>query len=201
MKIEIFPISRLEATCQLALLARNMPGRTMDIAELDKPFGLTQENREKLAPLSNETRDRLEGDGYPDTILDAIDSEAEARIYEEARLEATEVNGKDALIRTDIDYDKTDDVFGESNLDRMKAGRPPLDADGNKIELHHIGQKPASPLAELTGAEHRSNGNDNILHNKLKESEIDRADFGREREDYWKARAQQVENQRLEGNT
>lgn len=200
MKIEIFPIHRLEASCQLALLARDMPGRTMDLAELDKPIGLTQETRDQLPPLSKETRAELENQHYPDTVLDAIGSEAEAHIYDDAKLEPAVVNGKDALIRTDIDYDKTD-IMGESNLDRMKAGRPPLDADDKAIELHHIGQKPDSPLAELTLAEHRCNGNDNILHNKLKESEIDRNDFGDERKEYWKARAEQIENQRLEGNT
>lgn len=200
MKIEIVPISRLEAPCQLALQARDMPGRTMNLAELDKPFGLTRENREQLPPLSDETRERLKGNNYPDGILDSIGSEAEARIYEEAALEPGEVNGKDALIRTDIDYDKTD-LFGESNLDRMKDGKPPLDANNKPIELHHIGQKADSPLAELTGAEHCGNGNDNILHNKLKESEIDRGDFSTERKNYWKERAQQVEDQRLEANT
>ena len=198
MTVELFPIEKLEASCQLALLARDMPGRTMDLAELDKPFGVTQENREKLPPLSTETRERLADSDYPDAVLDAIDSEAEARIYEDAGLEPAQVNGKDALIRTDIDYDQTDELWGESNLDRMREGRAPLDATERPIELHHIGQKPDAPLAELTGAEHRSNGNDNVLHNKLKESEIDRGDFCREREEYWKARAEQIDTQRME---
>ncbi|MEW6762543.1 MAG: HNH/ENDO VII family nuclease [Pseudomonadota bacterium] len=197
MKIESFPIDRLEPSCRLALLARDMPGRTSDLAELDKPLVLTQENRDTLPPLSGEMRERLADNDYPDSVLDAIDSEAEAGIYEKAGLEPAVINEKDALIRTDIDYDKAD-LWGESNLDRMKDGRAPLDANDRPIELHHIGQKPDSPLAELTGAEHRSNGNDNVLHNKLKESEIDRTDFCKEREEYWKARAEQIENQRLE---
>jgi len=200
VKIEIFPINRLEASCQLALLARDMPGRTMDLAELDKPIVLTQENRETLPLLSDERRERLKDKDYPDAVLDAIESEAEASIYEQAGLEPTIVNGKDALIRTDIDYDKISPM-GESNLDRMKNGRPPLGPDNNPVELHHIGQKQDSPLAELTRSEHRSNGNDNILHNKLKESEIDRNDFGWERAEYWKARAEQIEQHRSEGNT
>lgn len=199
MNLEFFPIERLDISCKLDLLARDMPGKTMDIAELDKPVALTQETRETLPPLSDESRERLKGKEYPDPVLEAIGSEAEARIYEEAGLEPAIVGGRDALIRTDIDYDKTD-LFGDTNLDRMKDGRPPLDAEDRRIELHHIGQKPDSPLAELTGAEHRSNGNDNILHNKLKESEIDRTDFCKEREEYWKARAEQIENQRVEGN-
>lgn len=197
MSIETFPLDHPETPSKLALLAREMPGKTMDIAELDKPIDLTQENREQLPPLSDETRDRLADKAYSDAVLNTIDSEAEARIYEDAMLEPAVINGKDALVRTDIDYDKVD-LFGESNLERMKDGRAPLDANDRPIELHHIGQKPDSPLAELTGAEHRCNGNDNILHNKLKESEIDRSDFGKEREEYWKARAEQIESQRSE---
>ncbi|WP_308923813.1 HNH/ENDO VII family nuclease [Janthinobacterium sp. J1-1] len=198
MKIEMFSMYQPEASCQLALQAQDMPGRTMNLAELDKPLRLTQESREQLPPLSSETRERLKQGDYPDTVLDAIGSEAEGGIYEKAELEATVVNDKDALIRTDIDLDKTD-VWGETNLERMKEGLAPLDSQGKPIELHHIGQKPDSPLAELTGAEHRSNGNDNILHDKLKETEINRADFCKERIEHWKARAQQIENQRGEG--
>lgn len=198
MKIESFAVYQPEASCQLALQAHDMPGRTMNIAELDKPIRLTQESREHQPPLSSETRERLKNSDYTDAVLDAIDSEAEALIYEKAELEATVINDKDALIRTDIDLNKTD-IWGDSNLERMKDGRAPLDSQDKPIELHHIGQKPDSPLAELTGVEHRSNGNDNILHNKLKESEINRTDFCKERMEHWKARAQQIENQHGEG--
>lgn len=200
MKIENLANYQLDVSFQLAVLARDMPGRTMDLAELDKPIYLTQETRVQLPPLSSETRERLGDKDYPDAVLDAIGSEAEARIYENAELEPAVVNGNDALIRTDIDYDKQDEM-GDSNLDRMNKGKPPLAADNKPVELHHIGQKPDAPLAELTCAEHRQDGNDNILHNKLKESEIDRADFNEVRKDYWKARAQQIENQQAEGNS
>jgi hypothetical protein len=151
--------------------------------------------RAELPEMSPQTRERLERIGVPKEVLDAIGSEAEAHIYEEANLEPATINGKDALIRTDIDYDQKDD-FGITNLDRMKLGRPPLDANGKPIELHHIGQKQDSPLAELTCTEHRSNGNDNVLHNKQKESEINREDFNKERQNHWKARAEQIESQR-----
>ena len=194
MSIEYFSVEQFESPCKLALLAREMPNKCMDISELDRPIILTQENRHELPPLSNETRARLENKGFPEIVLDSIGSEAEANIYDGSNLEAKEVNGKDALIRTDIDYDKKD-FFGDSNLDLMKQGRAPLDDNNKPIELHHVGQRHDSPLAELTGAEHRGNGNDNVLHNKLKESEIDRSDFGKERSEYWKARAVQIENQ------
>ena len=53
------------------------------------------------------------------------------------------------MVKNDIDLTKEDD-FGRTNLERMKQGLAPLDKDGNPIELHHVGQKMDSPLAELT---------------------------------------------------
>lgn len=194
MNFENFAIEKADGPSRLALLAREVPDKCLIIAELDRPIVLTQENRLELPGMSQETRERLEKLGLPKEVLDVINSEAEARIYEEANLEPAQVNGKDALIRTDIDYDQKD-AFGRTNLERMKLGLAPLDAEGRPIELHHIGQKQDSPLAELTRDEHRGNGNDNVLHNKLKESEIARDDFDKERKEYWKARAEQIESQ------
>ncbi|WP_426779057.1 HNH/ENDO VII family nuclease [Pseudomonas aeruginosa] len=194
MNLENFSSDKVDVPSKLALLAQETPDKSLNLADLDKPMLLTQENRLELPEVSAETRDRLENLGYPEEVLDVIGSEAEARIYEDANLEPAEVNGKDALIRTDIDYDQKD-MFGNTNLERMQMGKAPLDTNGRPIELHHIGQKQDSPLAELTCSEHRGNGNDNVLHNKQKESEINREDFDKERKDYWKARAEQIENQ------
>ena len=72
---------------------------------------------------------------------------------------------------------------------RVAHGLAPLDADGNSIELHHVGQKSDAGLAELTNAEHHKMGNDTVLHNKKKKSEIDRPEFNGEREDHWKSRS------------
>jgi len=194
VNFESFSIEKADGPSRLALLAREVPDKCLIIAELDRPIVLSQENRLELPELSDETRERLEKLGFPKEVLDVIGSEAEARIYEDANLEPAQVNGKDALIRSDIDYDQQD-AFGRTNLERMKLGLAPLDAEGRPIELHHIGQKQDSPLAELTRDEHRGKGNDNVLHDKLKESEINREDFDKERKEYWKARAEQIENQ------
>jgi hypothetical protein len=198
LSIEDFSLARAEAPSRLEALAQESKADWLQqfksIDDIDKPFFLTQESRGDLPPVSEETLERLENLGYPDNVIDSIGSEAEANIYIDAKLEGRQVNGKDALIRTDINYEQAD-AFGETNLERMAQGRAPLDAQGRPIELHHIGQKPDSPLAELSRAEHREGGNDNVLHNKQKESEIDREDFGKERQGYWKARAEQVRNQ------
>lgn len=123
-------------------------------------------------------------------------SEEEKAIYKKAGLEKSEVNGRECLTRDDIDYEVKDD-FGRTNLERMQQGLAPLE-EGKPIELHHIGQKQDSPLAELTREEHRGPGNDGILHDKTVESEIDRNEFNKEKENHWKERAEQVLKEREE---
>ena len=187
-------IENIETPCRLEILANEIPDKCLDVETLDRPIGLTQETRNELPPLSQDTREKLKEKDFSDAVLDCIGSEAEAKIYANAELEGAVISGKVALIRTDIDYDQKD-FFGKTNLERMKEGKSPLDNEGRPIELHHIGQKNDSPLAELTVSEHRGKGIDNILHNKLKESEINREDFNIERKEYWKFRADQIDNQ------
>lgn len=179
---------------KLEILAKEVPAKNLDVKKLDESIlFITQETRAELPEVTPETRERLENKGYPEEVIEVIGSDAEAEIYESAELEAAEINGKPALIRTDIDYEQQD-AFGETNLERMESGKAPLDVNGKPIELHHIGQQSDSPLAELTSAEHRGNGNDNILHDKISESTIDRVGFAKERIDHWKARAEEVKN-------
>jgi len=141
---------------------------------------------EQKADLQDET-------GWPDSVVDRIKSPEEADIYKDAGLKGGTVDGKDALVR-DIDPDITDED-GISNRQRMERGLSPHDSNGEKIELHHVGQEKDSPLAELNTSEHRRGGNDTILHDKSKESEVhgDDSNWDRERRDYWKARASDFE--------
>ncbi len=117
-------------------------------------------------------------------------SETEKVIYKEAGLEKTVVNGREILVRTDIDYGAKDQ-FGRTNLERMEQGLAPL-IDGQPVELHHIGQEMDSPLAELTRTEHRGEGNYSVLHEAGKDSTINRNVFNAEKEAHWKARAEQI---------
>ena len=155
-----------------------------------------KENYSKEANESPETRKELsdeekkkikEEKGWSDEIIDAISSMEEYEIYKKADLEEKEINGKKCLVRKDIDLEQKDSM-GRTNSERMEKGLPPLDKNGRPIELHHIGQKPNSPLAELTTSEHRGKGNDTVLHDKKKESEIDRDKFAEERSEHWKNR-------------
>lgn len=146
--------------------------------------GLTDEEKAKIK----------EEAGWSDEIIDAIGSMEEYEIYKNAGLKEAEIGGKKCLIRNDIDWDQKD-AMGRTNRERAEQGLSPINKDGKVIELHHIGQHADSPLAELTPEEHRGKGNDNILHDKTKESEIDRQAFAGERSEHWEARANERSNQ------
>lgn len=140
---------------------------------------------------------------WPDEIINAIASMEEAKIYMRAGLKAVRIGNRWALIRSDInwsdysvrrntwlknklaDYSKWVDY---NNADLIGEGFPPRDMNGDPYELHHIGQRQDSPLAELTWAEHMGDGNNTILHQAGKESENDRQMFDHEKSEYWKAR-------------
>lgn len=141
--------------------------------------GLTSEEKEKIK----------EETGWSDEIIDAIKSMDEYKIYKEAVLKEAEIGEKKCLIRDDIDWDQK--IGAMTNKMRAEKGLSPINKDGKIIELHHIGQHSDSPLAELTTEEHRGTGNDAVLHDKNKESEIDRNVFGKERAAHWEARAKQ----------
>ena len=144
--------------------------------------GLTDEEKAKIK----------EETGWSDEIVDAIGSWKEYEIYKNANLVEAEIDGKKCLIRNDIDWNQKDEM-GRTNKERAEQGLSPINKDGKVIELHHIGQHSNSPLAELTQEEHRGKGNDGILHDKTKESEMNRQAFAEERSDHWSARAQESE--------
>ena len=148
----------------------------------------TDDNAEKQGLTEEQKNDIKKRTGWSDEIINSIGSMREAEIYIKAGLKEAEINGKKCLIRSDIDMDQKDED-GITNRERMERGLPPITKNGEKVELHHIGQKPDSPLAELTTEEHRGVGNDAILHDKQKESEIDRNEFAKERKEHWKNRA------------
>lgn len=169
---------------------KDFPFENLDLDTLDRPVDL-ERPMSRLTPLTEETETVLSDSGYSTEVIDNIGSEEEAAIYQDAGLECETVNGKDVLVNNDIDLDQMDD-FGDTNLERMGKGKAPLDADGNPIELHHVGQKSDSPLAELTHAQHMEGGNNTVLHDTTKESEIDRSEFAKERVAHWKARAEEI---------
>lgn len=184
--------------CPLAKLAKEINDGPIDIDEVDKPLMFTNQTenfktdvKKGKTELTEEDKAKIkEETGWSDEIIDAIGSKEEYEIYKKADLQEAEINGKKCLIRSDIDMDQKDE-FGRTNRERMENGQPPLTKNGDSIELHHIGQKADSPLAELTKKEHMGGGNDTILHDKQKESEIDRDEFKKERQSHWVSRAKE----------
>lgn len=155
--------------------------------DIDKPLDY---NKKELTPLTEKEKEKLkEETGWSSEIIDTIASKEEAEIYKNASLEEREINGKKCLVKTDIDMEQKDE-YGRSNKERMEAGLAPLDKDGKPTELHHMGQKKDGPLVELTREEHRGKGNDTVLHDKSKQSEIDRSDFQGQKANHWQERAQ-----------
>jgi len=141
-----------------------------------------------IVGLTLEQKQRIkEKTGWSDAIVDFIRSIEEAQIYIDAGLVEKEVNGRICLIRNDIDMDQVD-KNGMTNRERIKHNKSPKNIYGEKVELHHIGQRNDGPLAELTRMEHHQNGNDTILHDKKKSSEIDRIKFNPKRRAHWQIR-------------
>jgi len=174
---------------------KNTPDNISDIDDEadDVPedeVGEEDDDAQEGEGLSEQQKNDLQAEtGWSDNVVDNINSPEEAQIYKDAGLQPDEVNGKEALVR-EIDPDLTDED-GISNKDRMERGLAPIDESGEKVELHHIGQHEDSPLAELTTSEHRQGGNDTVLHDKSKETEVhgEGNNWDRERQDYWKDRA------------
>ncbi|WP_373079048.1 HNH/ENDO VII family nuclease [Fusobacterium varium] len=166
----------------LKLTVEKLGTKEIDVKELDK--SLVKEINNKN--LSAEEKEMIkEETAWSDEIIDSIGSIKEYEVYKEANLSEAEKCGKKCLIRSDIDGEQKDSM-GRTNIERGEQGLAPINIEGKKIELHHIGQRADSPLAELTKDEHIGNGNDIILHDKTKESEIDRRSFDNERMEYWK---------------
>ena len=177
-RVALFEQNRMTLHEQSEMKKISNSADSSDLANESKK-GLTDEEK---VQIKKET-------GWSDEIINAISSMKEYEIYKKAGLVEAEINGKKCLIRPDsIDIEQQDED-GLSNRERVERGLSPIDKNVNKIELHHIGQHPDSPLAELTMEEHRGKENDSILHDKTKESEIDRNAFNEEKKDHWKTRA------------
>jgi hypothetical protein len=150
-------------------------------------------SRSETPPMGDDEKTKIKKEtGWPDEIVDSIATREEYEIYKKAGVEESKINGKPCLVRGDINLEQKDE-YGRTNRERMEQGLAPLDKNGKPLELHHIGQKPDSPLAELTQAEHRGKGNDSVLHDKNKDTEIDRVAFGAEKAEHWETRAAEAQ--------
>ena len=154
-----------------------------------KSEGLTDEEKKKIK----------EETGWSDEIINNIKNMKQYEILKNAGLIEVEINGRKCLIKENIDLDYTDED-GVSNRERMARGLAPLDSKtGKPIELHHLGQKPDSPLVELTEEEHRTGEyedgkkNQSLWHDNTIETEVhgEGNNWDQERKAHWKARVEQ----------
>lgn len=149
--------------------------------------------------VDKETEDEKvkEKTNYSDDINDYIITEEELDVYQNEGLEEGKVNDRITLKDTNIDPDLVDSK-GRTNLERMEKGLAPLDEDGKPYNLHHIGQKSDSPLAELKDNVHKKN--DSALHDKTQKTEVhnenSEVNWDKERSDHWKARAEEMKKER-----
>lgn len=126
---------------------------------------------------------------YPLDLIKQFHSVEEYNVFKNAKLKPMVIEGKSLLVRSDINI-KLKDKLGNTNLERMKLGKPAIDKNGKAYELHHVGQKADGTLAILSQAEH-----DNaVLHGFEKKSQIDRTVFEREKRKIWKSIAKMIEN-------
>ena len=125
-----------------------------------------------------------------DDVIAYIRNKQEAEIYVKAGLHEETVCGRKCLIRDDIDYDFQDSK-GSTNRERMKDGNAPYGLDGKLIELHHIGQRDNSPLAELSKSEHTGKDSDKYLHDKIGESMVDHSKFSAQKKNHWIERSEE----------
>lgn len=130
---------------------------------------------------------------YSNEINEFIKNPNELKVYENANLEESIVNDRLVLKTNEINPNLIDS-FGRTNIERMEKGLSPIDESGNSYNLHHIGQKMNSPLAELTQHEH--NIYDKILHDKTIKTEIhndtNELNWSKERKEHWQTRAKEI---------
>ena len=128
--------------------------------------------------------------GFPLDVISEFHSMDEYNVFKQAGLKAKLIDGKTALIRTDIDLTSIVDDLGRTNLQRMLKGLAPLDPAGNPYQLHHIGQEANATLAMLTNEEHKNAA----LHLFKEISEIDRKLFDKQRAQFYKEFAKLLMN-------
>jgi hypothetical protein len=129
---------------------------------------------------------------YSSDINDYISTTEELNVYEKEALEEGKVNDRIILKDSQIDFG-LEDSRGRTNIERMNKGLAPLDENGRPYNLHHIGQKVDSPLAELKDDVHKDN--DAILHDKTIPTEVHGGDINwdSQRAKHWKKRAKKIE--------
>ncbi len=136
---------------------------------------------------------------YSADVNEYISTIKELEVYQNENLAEDKINSRMILKDNHINLNLKD-AKERTNLERMEKGLAPLDEEGRPYNLHHIGQKADSPLAELKDNVHKQN--DAILHDKSIPTEVHGGDINwdRERANHWKQRAKKIKEDMEEEN-
>lgn len=123
---------------------------------------------------------------YSENVTPFIRNTKELAVYASLDLSESRVLDRPCL-QMKIDPDRTD-AMGRTNADRIKEGRAPIDDNGDAVNLHHVGQREYSPLAELPDRTHKEF--DSVLHDKTVTTEVhgDGNNWNEQRANYWRER-------------
>ena len=201
-QIEPPDISYIERTSRSALVKQC----SLKATETNGAAVLSKTTETKTEELTEKEKAKIkEETGWSDGTIESIKNMKQYEILKNAGLIEVKINGRKCLIKENIDIDYTDED-GVSNRNRITRGLAPLDSKtGKPLELHHLGQKADSPLAELTEEEHRTGEyedgkkNQSLWHDNTVETEVhgEGSNWDQERRTHWKARAERA---RSEGN-
>jgi len=124
---------------------------------------------------------------YSEKINSCISTFKELQVYTKLDLKESVIGDRPCLLLK-IDPNRTD-AMGRNNVARTASGSAAIDENGDSVNLHHIGQKSDSPLAELPDRVHKEN--DSILHDKSKSTEVhgEGSNWNEVRPQYWRERS------------
>lgn len=162
------------------------------------------EGKEAKEGLTDEEKQKIkEETGWSDEIIDAIENMDQYEIYKNAGLHEAEINGRKCLVK-DLDMDYVDPKTGMTNRERMERGLSPIDSKtGEKIELHHMGQKFDAPFAELSETSEHGDGKHKTLHTSTEDSWRNdpekNKEYNTQRKEHWEQRAREATQATQEG--
>jgi hypothetical protein len=136
------------------------------------------------------------------TLLDAAGITAPVGIVVNVASAAVVVDGGSAAINGFVHLAKNASENGGTathentaeNINKMEDGKAPTGKDGHPVELHHEGQQADGELKAMTQTDHRRGGNFKKNHSNTgqQKSQINRAEFAKQRKQFWKDQAKKA---------
>ena len=125
---------------------------TINLKKLARASTMTMNEVARIKTLTN----------FSDATIRNIHSAKEFEIYQNANMVEYDFGGRKFLLPKDMDWNFVDPDTGLTNRELIHNNLNPVDKNGAKYQIHHVGQKKNSPLALLTEEQHSKNHK--ILH-------------------------------------